>query len=119
MISGSGALTVGVSNGVSIPGESLTLTNVETYTGADAGCWRALYLTGVCSISNSASIAVSNGSVLDMTGLTRSVVAMGLTQNLLGSGTINGPSVTLVTGSRLEIFPARMAQPERTPSIAV
>ena len=104
IISGSGSVVVGSSNGVSIPTASLTLANAATYSGQTYVGGGTLFLQGSAWIPGSSGITLSNGGILDLTGLTANVLVMGNSENLIGSGVINGPSSTVVTGGASAII---------------
>ena len=107
-ISGTGSIVVGVTNGTSIPAASLTITGAaNTYTGQTVVGGGTLFLTGAGTIASSSAIVLTNGGVLDITGLTSGVMTMGSSQNLIGGtgGVINGPTNIVVTGNGTAIFP--------------
>ncbi len=96
VISGAGALVVSNTTG---PG--LTLTNdISTYTGPTVIGAGTLLLGGSASIASSSPIAISNGAVLDVTGLTSGSTA-GSGQTVMGFGHVNG-NFTSTANSTIE-----------------
>lgn len=54
-------------------------------------------LSGACTISNSSSLAVASGAILDASGLNNGGLTIGLAQSLVGIGTVGGS--TTVNGT--------------------
>jgi len=77
-------------------GGTLTLNNVETYTGSTTISNGVLALvngpSGDASIATSPTIFINAGATLDLTGLKSPTLALGTGQTLSGSGTLNSPS---------------------------
>jgi autotransporter-associated beta strand protein len=73
---------------------TLTLSGNSTYTGTTAISNGAVAFIGNGSISNTPSIQVVLGTVLDVSGRTDGTVGLNSGQTLVGEGTVNG-SVTV------------------------
>lgn len=67
-------------------GGSLTLTNINTYSGDTTIGAGTVYLLGAGSIANSANINIGTGATLDVTGRTDTGLTVGATQTLRGNG---------------------------------
>jgi autotransporter-associated beta strand protein len=70
-------------------GGSLTLTNVNTYSGDTTISGGTLYLLGAGSIVNSANINISAGATLDASGRTDNGLTVGASQTLKGNDAFN------------------------------
>jgi autotransporter-associated beta strand protein len=80
---------------------SLTLTAINTYTGATTVSAGTLILSGTGSIATSGTITVASGAVLNVSGVTGGFsVASG--QSLMGSGTVTG-ALSVGSGGRLAV----------------
>jgi len=73
-----------------VGGGTLTLSGVNTYTGATTLSSGTLALTGSASIASSTTINIVSGATLDVSGLATPTLAVGSTQTLQGRGTILG-----------------------------
>ena len=90
--------------GLTVSAGSLSLTNVNTYSGptnVSAGLL-ALSNASANNIANSPAITVASGGTLDTTGLNSGAGGLTLTaaQTLSGGGAVNGP-LTTVSGSTI------------------
>ncbi len=74
---------------VTLLGGSLTLTNVNTYSGDTTISAGTLYLVGAGSIANSANIGIGTGATLDVSGRIDTGLTVGATQTLKGNGAFN------------------------------
>jgi autotransporter-associated beta strand protein len=92
-LGGSGGL---LKNGAS----PLTLVVGSTYTGNTTISNGVLALVGTASIANSANVDVTAGALLDVSGLSGSLITLGSGQTLKGAGSVKG-SVTVPTGSTI------------------
>jgi autotransporter-associated beta strand protein len=70
-------------------GGSLTLTNINTYSGDTTITAGTLTLLGAGSIANSSSINFGNGATLDVSGRTDAGLTIGASQTLKGNGAFN------------------------------
>jgi autotransporter-associated beta strand protein len=70
-------------------GGSLTLTNVNTYSGDTTVSAGTLYLLGLGSIANSGTINIGTGATVDVSGRTDTALTVGATQTLKGNGAFN------------------------------
>ena len=70
-------------------GGSLTLTNVNTYSGDTTISAGTLTLLGAGSIANSSNIIIGNGATLDVSARTDAGLTVGSTQTLKGDGAFN------------------------------
>jgi autotransporter-associated beta strand protein len=95
VLAGSGGLTFADSGAAAVT----TLTGAETYTGNTTISGGTLALSGSGSLA-STNLTVSSGATLDVSVIS---FTLGGTQNLLGSGTVNG-AVNTTSGS--QIYPA-------------
>jgi autotransporter-associated beta strand protein len=75
--------------GISLLGGSLTLTNINTFSGNTTVSAGTLYLTGLGSIANSSTINIGNGATLDVSGRTDAGLTLGASQTLKGDGAFN------------------------------
>jgi len=81
-------------------GATLTLTNVNTYSGdttIGSGC--TLLLAGNGSITNSANIVLGSGATLDVTGRPDGTLTVSPVQTLKGTGTFNLSGNLVNTGT--------------------
>lgn len=74
---------------LSLLGGSLTLTNINTYSGDTTISAGTLSLLGAGSIANSSAINVGNGATLDVSGRTDAGLTVGASQTLKGNGAFN------------------------------
>jgi autotransporter-associated beta strand protein len=74
---------------LSLLGGSLTLTNVNTYSGDTTVSAGTLYLLGAGSIANSRTINLGAGATLDVSGRVDGGLTVGANQLLKGNGTFN------------------------------
>lgn len=72
--------------GLTLAGGSLTLTNVNTYSGDTTITAGTLYLTGAGSINNSSNIVLNAGTTLDFSGLSSGGLTTTANQTLKGNG---------------------------------
>lgn len=70
-------------------GGSLTLTNINTYSGDTTVNGSTLYLVGAGSIGNSSSINVGSGATIDASGRADAGLTINATQTLKGNGAFN------------------------------
>jgi autotransporter-associated beta strand protein len=75
--------------GLSLLGGSLTLTNINTFSGNTTVSAGTLYLLGAGSIANSSTINIGNGATLDVSGRTDAALTVGVSQTLKGNGAFN------------------------------
>jgi autotransporter-associated beta strand protein len=75
--------------GLSLLGGSLTLTNINTFSGDTTVSAGTLTLLGAGSIANSATINIGNGATLDVSGRTDAGLTVGVSQTLKGNGAFN------------------------------
>jgi autotransporter-associated beta strand protein len=75
--------------GLTLLGGSLTLTNVNTFSGDTTITAGTLYLLGAGSIANSHNIDIGAGATLDVTARTDTSLTIGTTQTLKGNGAFN------------------------------
>jgi autotransporter-associated beta strand protein len=75
--------------GISLLGGSLTLTNINTFSGNTTVSAGTLYLIGPGSIANSSTINIGNGATLDVSGRTDASLTLGAIQTLKGDGAFN------------------------------
>jgi len=86
---------------------TLVIATNETYSGNTIVSNGTMTLTASGSISNTASITVKGGALLDVSALAGGGLTLRSTspaETLAGSGTING-SVTTAAGATLEVIP--------------
>ncbi len=83
--------------------KTLTLAGINTYTGVTNVSQGTLKLAATSSnnIANSPSIHLASGAVLDVAGLSGATLALANGQTLMGSGSVNGGSVTVGSGATL------------------
>jgi len=72
--------------GLTLLGGSLTLTNINTYSGDTTISAGTLYLLGPGSIANSSSIYIGNGATLDLSGRADAGLTLSAAQTLKGDG---------------------------------
>jgi autotransporter-associated beta strand protein len=75
--------------GLALLGGSLTLTNINTFSGNTTVSAGTLYLTGPGSIANSSAVNIGNGATLDASGRTDASLTVGAAQTLKGDGGFN------------------------------
>lgn len=75
--------------GIALLGGSLTLTNINTYSGDTTVSAGTLYLLDAGSIANSADINIGAGATLDVSGRTDTGLTVAATQTLKGDGAFN------------------------------
>jgi autotransporter-associated beta strand protein len=75
---------------------TVTLSGVDTYTGDTIISSGTLKLSAAATINNTTNIIVGSGATYDVSSV--SSYTLGASQNLMGSGTVNG-SVSTVSGS--------------------
>jgi autotransporter-associated beta strand protein len=68
---------------------SLTLTNINTYSGDTTIAGGTLYLLGAGSIANSRSIDIESGATLDVSGRLDGSLTGGAAQTIKGNGAFN------------------------------
>jgi autotransporter-associated beta strand protein len=74
---------------ITLLGGSLTLTNVNTYSGDTTISVGTVSLVGAGSIANSATLNIDSGATLDVSGRTDTGLTVGASQTLKGSGAFN------------------------------
>jgi autotransporter-associated beta strand protein len=75
--------------GLTLLAGSLTLTNINTFSGDTTINAGTLYLLGAGSIANSSAINIGNGATLDVSGRTDTGLTIGAAQTLKGDGAFN------------------------------
>jgi len=75
--------------GLALLGGSLTLTNVNTYSGDTTISAGTFSLLGAGSIANSSTISFGNGATLDVSGRIDAGLTVGASQTLRGNGAFN------------------------------
>jgi autotransporter-associated beta strand protein len=75
--------------GLTLLGGSLTLTNINTFSGETTINVGTLYLLGAGSIANSSAINIGNSATLDVSGRTDTGLTIGAAQTLKGNGAFN------------------------------
>jgi autotransporter-associated beta strand protein len=75
--------------GLTLLAGSLTLTNINTFSGDTTINAGTLYLLGAGSIANSSTINIGNGATLDVSGRTDASLTIGAAQTLKGDGAFN------------------------------
>jgi autotransporter-associated beta strand protein len=99
-------LISGYGNVVQFGSGNLIIATNETYSGNTVVSNGTLTLTASGSISNTASITVNAGALLDVSAVSSGLALRSAAppEVLMGSGTVNG-SVTTATGTTLEPIP--------------
>jgi autotransporter-associated beta strand protein len=77
---------------------TITLSGTNTYTGNTTVIGGTLALSGSGSIANSATITLTNGTALDVSGRTDQTLTLNSGQTLKGSGSVNG-YLTVLSGA--------------------
>jgi len=75
--------------GLGLLGGSLTLTNINTYSGDTTISAGTLYLLGAGSIANSGTVNIGAGAALDVSGRLDGSLTVGANQTLKGDGAFN------------------------------
>jgi autotransporter-associated beta strand protein len=74
---------------VTLLGGSLTLTNINTYSGDTTVSVGTLSLLGAGSVANSSTLNIGSGATLDVSGRTDTALTVGPSQTLKGNGAFN------------------------------